>query len=58
MKIKIIINLGIRFNLVKCVSIMLVVGERGEELLKSTFVQFRQAGAEAFMADGCKLWLA
>ena len=33
------IKLGIRLNLVKCVSIMLVVGERGEELLKSKFVQ-------------------
>ena len=32
------INLGIRFNLVKCVSIMLVVGGLGEELLKSKFV--------------------
>ena len=30
--------MGIRFNLVKCVSIMLVVVEHGEELLKSKFV--------------------
>ena len=32
-------NSGIRVNLVKCVSIMLVVVERVEELLKSEFVR-------------------